>query len=238
MAPTSRASAGRASARTTRLARLACAGALAAALGACADRVVETGSTGYPHDYRERHPIALQQSPEVLDVLVRGVGLDPRQRADVAAFAAGYREGASGALHVQVPQGGDEVGTRRTLDAVRATLHDSGVPATYLSISTYTPGDRNVAAAIRLSYRSLQARVQSRCGLWPQDLGVSDAAVNIRNEQHWNFGCAMQTNVAAQVADPVDLVRGRTRGSIDVNARTPDIEAVREAESPATSFDD
>ncbi|MGP9821078.1 CpaD family pilus assembly protein [Salinarimonas sp. NSM] len=217
-----------------RLARLGLVAGLAATLGACADRVIETGSTAYPYDYRERHPIALQQAPEVLDVIVRGVGLDRRQRTDVAAFADAYRQGGSGALHVQVPQGGDEVGTRRTLEAVRATLNEAGVPATYLSVTTYRPGDPSLAVAIRLSYRALQARVQSRCGQWPQDLGVSDAAFNLRNEPYWNLGCAMQTNVAAQTADPVDLIRGRTRTPADLQARLPDIQAVRQATSPAT----
>ncbi|WP_349369633.1 CpaD family pilus assembly protein [Salinarimonas sp.] len=214
--------------------RLFLVGALAA-LGACADRVVQTGST-YPADYRERHPIALTQTPAVLDVMIRGVGLDPRQRTDVAAFAARYRDGGSGALHVQVPEGGDEIGTRRTLESVRATLAAAGVPAGYLSVSGYRPANAELAAAIRLSFRQLDARVQSRCGLWPQDLGVSDAGFNLRNEQHWNHGCATQNNVAAQVADPVDLVRARTATPIDVNARLPDVRAVRAAEYPATSF--
>lgn len=215
-------------------ARLLLVGALAA-LGACADRIVQTGST-YPADYRERHPIALTQTPAVLDVMIRGAGLDQRQRTDVADFAARYRDGGSGALHVQVPEGGDEIGTRRTLDSVRATLAGAGVPAGYLAVSRYSPSDPELAAAIRLSFRQLDARVQGRCGLWPQDLGVSDAAFNLRNEQHWNHGCATQSNLAAQVADPVDLVRARTPTPVDLNARLPDIRAVRAAEYPATSF--
>ena len=220
-------------ARAVRL--LAIAG-LAASLAACADRVVQQTGTVNTTDYRERHPIALTQAPVVLDVLVRGVGLDPRQRTDVAAFAEAYREGGSGAMHVQVPQGGDEIGTRRTLESVRDTLARNGVPAQYVSISTYRPGNAELAAAIRLSYRTLQAQVQSRCGLWPQDLGVSDAAFNLRNEPHWNLGCAMQNNIAAQTADPVDLVRGRTPGPADLESRLPDIRAVRAGEYPATSF--
>lgn len=218
--------------------RLLLVGALAA-LGACADRVVQTGSTSaYPADYRERHPIALTQTPAVLDVMIRGAGLDRRQATDVADFAARYRDGGSGALHVQVPEGGDEIGTRRTLEGVRATLAQAGVPAGYLSVSRYRPGNTELAAAIRLSFRQLEARVQSRCGLWPQDLGVSDAAFNLRNEPHWNLGCATQTNLAAQIADPVDLVRARTPTPIDANSRLPDIEAIRAAEYPATSFPD
>lgn len=222
--------------RRGRAARLLTLAALSASLAACADRVVQQTGSVYPTDYRERHPIALVQAPTVLDVIVRGVGLDGRQREDVAAFAEAYRAGGSGAMHVQVPQGGDEIGTRRTLEAVRDTLTRSGVPAQYVSISTYTPGNQDIAAAIRLSYRSLQAQVQSRCGLWPQDLGVSDAAFNMRNEPHWNLGCALQNNVAAQTADPVDLVRARTRGPADLESRLPDVQAVRAGEYPATTF--
>lgn len=222
--------------RQARAVRLLALAALAASLAACADRVVQQTGSIYPTDYRERHPIALAQAPVVLDVIVRGVGLDARQRTDVAAFAEAYREGGSGAMHVQVPQGGDEIGTRRTLEAVRATLTSSGVPAQYVSISTYRPGNVELAAAIRLSYRTLQAQVQSRCGLWPQDLGVSDAAFNLRNEPYWNLGCALQNNVAAQTADPVDLVRARTPGPADVESRLPDVQAVRAGEYPATTF--
>lgn len=216
-------------------ARLLLVGVLAASLGACADRVVQTGST-YPSDYRERHPIALTQAPVVLDVMVRGVGLDRRQRTDVAAFAERYRAGGSGVLHVQVPQGGDGVGTQRTLAAVRETLAAGGVPAAYLSVTHYTPGDPSLAAAIRLSFRSLQAGVQSRCGQWPQDLGISDAAFNLRNEQFYNFGCATQNNLAAQVVDPVDLVRGRTSTPMDVSRRTSDIVGLRDGDAPGTDY--
>jgi type IV pilus biogenesis protein CpaD/CtpE len=37
---------------------------------------------------------------------------------------------------------------------------------------------------------------------------------------YWNLGCAMQSNVASQIADPVDLVRGRQEGRIDTASRS------------------
>ncbi len=42
--------------------------------------------------------------------------------------------------------------------------------------------------------------------------------------------------LAAQVANPVDLVRPRTEGAIDVKKRTADIEALRKGEDPSTKW--
>ena len=154
-------------ARAVRL--LALAG-LAASLAACADRVVQQTGSIYPTDYRERHPIALGPRPRSCsDVLVRGVGLDPRQRTDVAAFAEAYREGGSGAMHVQVPQGGDEIGTRRTLEAVRGHAGaQRRAGANTCRSRPIAPATRSSRPPSRLLYRTLkQAQVQSRCGVWP-----------------------------------------------------------------------
>jgi pilus assembly protein CpaD len=100
----------------------------------------------------------------------------------------------------------------------------------------YPVDDPFIAAPIRLSFKRLQAKVAGRCGLWPQDLGVSDVGFNARNEPYWNHGCAMQSNVAAQVADPVDLVRGRQEGRVDTIRRMGNIEKLRQAQDPSTEW--
>ena len=82
----------------------------------------------------------------------------------------------------------------------------------------------------------MQAKVGTRCGLWPQDLGVSNAKFNANNEPYWNLGCAMQSNVAAQVADPVDLVRGRSEGRVDTVRRMENIKKLRDGQDPSTSY--
>jgi pilus assembly protein CpaD len=78
--------------------------------------------------------------------------------------------------------------------------------------------------------------VASQCGTWPQDLGVGDPAFNGRNEVYWNFGCASQSNFAAQVADPVDLVRARPEGRIDTIRRTNDIGKIRDGKDPSIQW--
>ena len=67
------------------------------------------------------------------------------------------------------------------------------------------------------------------------DLGVADAAFNLRNDPYWNLGCSVRSNMAAQVADPVDLVRGRTESAPDTIQRTKNIEAIRQGQDPQPS---
>jgi pilus assembly protein CpaD len=54
-----------------------------------------------------------------------------------------------------------------------------------------------------------------RCGEWPDDM-----TENERNEAYANFGCAQQSNIAAMVADPEDLLRPRRMTRADAMRRS------------------
>jgi pilus assembly protein CpaD len=110
------------------------------------------------------------------------------------------------------------------------------VPSASLTVTSYAVLDPRVASAIRLSFERLQARVESRCGLWPKDLGVSDFGSDNRNEPYWNLGCATQANIAAQIDDPIDLVRGRREGRIDTLRRSKVIETLRGGQDPSITW--
>jgi pilus assembly protein CpaD len=191
-----------------RLRPLALAALSAPALlaGGCAPDRVVTGST-YPFDHRDRHPIELARAPETLDVFVAGASLDPRQEDDLRAFAAEFRRRGQGPM-----------------------------TAERIAVATYPVEDPTLASPIRLSFPRLKARVASRCGLWPQDLGVSTPKANLNNEPYWNLGCATQANIAAQVADPVDLARGRSEGRIDTIRRAANIDKLRQGQDPSTDY--
>jgi pilus assembly protein CpaD len=207
---------------------------LALPLGACAPDRVVTGST-YPMDYRERHPVVLAHAPKTLDIFTSGGGIDPRQREDIEDFAIEYRRYGEGAMRIEVPE--DRRGpTRRSLSLVRSALADASVSGSQIVVASYNAGDSSLASPIRLSFKRMQAKVGTRCGLWPQDLGVSNAKFNANNEPYWNLGCAMQSNVAAQVADPVDLVRGRSEGRVDTVRRMENIKKLRDGQDPSTSY--
>jgi pilus assembly protein CpaD len=209
---------------------------LALPLSACAPDRVVTGST-FPTDHRVRHPIVLAEAPETLDLFVTGRGLDERQQDDLLAFAAEYRNHGQGLLTASVPAGPITKGSsRRSLSSIHAVLAQAGIASSQVVVTSYRVLDPSLAAPIRLSFPRLQAKVGSRCGVWPQDLGVSNFRSSVNNEPYWNLGCAMQSNVASQAADPLDFVRARPEGRADTIRRAANIEKLRKGQDPSTDY--
>lgn len=212
--------------------------AAATLLGACAGKR-DLAESGVPVDVRERHPIVLRDAPRSLDVFVgrAGGGLDDRQAEDVAEFAREYRRSGKGGLVAQVPTGTRrEMAAHDTLNGIRSALARGGVSAAALSVRTYPVADANLASPIRLTFASLQARLPHDCGQWPGDLGVSSWTSDMSNEPYWNFGCSSQATLAAQVADPIDLVRARGEGRPDIAKRMGAIAKIREGKDPSTQY--
>ena len=224
-----------ASARTH--SRLGALAGLALVASACAPDRVVTGST-YPHDYRARHPIVLADGSRPLDVFVLGSGaLDGRQRQDLYAFVAEYRRHGRGPIIAQLPAGSPtDAFAIRTLDSIRHAVAEAGLGPVPFAVSRYAVTNPSLAAPIRLSFQRLQAKVATKCGLWPQDLGGSDPKFNYRNEPYWTLGCATQANLAAQVADPIALVRGRPEMPGDTLRRMKDIQDLRDGKDPSTVY--
>lgn len=207
-------------------------------LGACAnkgDAMAELASA----DVRERHPIVLRDAPRSLDVFVgrSGGALDARQAQDVSDFAREYRLSGKGGLVAQVPTGARrEIATHDTLNGIRAALARGGVPGHALAVKTYPVADPGLASPIRLTFASLQAGLPHSCGEWPTDLGVSSYKSDAANQPYWNLGCASQATLAAQVADPIDLVRARSEGRPDIVKRMAAIEKIRKGQDPSTVY--
>jgi type IV pilus biogenesis protein CpaD/CtpE len=60
----------------------------------------------------------------------------------------------------------------------------------------------------------------------------SNSVVNYRNQNHSNYGCAVNRNLAIQVDDPHDLVRGRGNGAGDAEASATSLELYRAGKLP------
>lgn len=215
-------------------------GFVAIALGACHGNRAETTGSIYPSDVRERHPYVLRDGTRTLDVFPTGAGhLDPRQAADIDGFLLEFRRYGRGVLALDIPRGGapgTAASVERTAAAIRRIAADNGVAPGAVAIAVYPIANPGLAAPLRLSFRAMQAGVADRCGVWPQDLGVADATFNLRNEPYWNLGCSLRANVAAQAADPIDLVRGRQDGRIDTVRRMQVIDKLRTGNDPSTTW--
>jgi pilus assembly protein CpaD len=214
--------------------------ALGALIGGCANRTAEADPLAFgPNDVRERHPIVLRDAPRSLDVFVgrSGSRLDPRQAEDVASFAREFRRSGKGGLVAEVPTGARrDRAAYDTLNGIRAALSQGGVPPAVLSVRSYPVQDPGLASPIRLTFASLQAGLPHACGQWPTDLGSSDFRFSSSNAPYWNFGCASQATLAAQVADPIDLVRSRDEGRPDIVKRMGAITKIREGQDPSTQY--
>lgn len=222
-----------------RHAGLLCACAVAALAGACKTEPPVTGSIATA-DFRARHPIVLTDATRSLDVFPTGPGLlDPRQADDVDAFVLEYRRYGRGGVLIEVPHGlppAQAAATGRVVSLVLQRVGQDGLARREVVTSPYAVAAPDLAAPIRLSFARMQAKVADACGTWPQDLGTSDYAIDNSNRPYWNFGCASQQTLAAQVADPLDLVRGRQPGRIDSVRRVRDVGQLRDGKDPSTQW--
>ncbi|MBR0990977.1 CpaD family pilus assembly protein [Bradyrhizobium japonicum] len=185
---------------------------LSVMLGAC-NTTGEIVTQTVPTDYRQRHPIAVQEGKKSIVIFVgkaRG-GLSPAQHSDVAGIARDWVREGTGSVVVDVPV--DSANARAaaaTYQEIRSVLASGGVPPRAIVQHPYRPEDPGLLPTIRLSY-SKMAAVAGPCGLWPEDLGPSilDPGYN-ENRPYFNLGCASQRNLAAMIDNPADLEQPRS----------------------------
>jgi pilus assembly protein CpaD len=211
---------------------------LAVALGAC-KHTDEDLTASVPDDYRQRHPIAIQEADRSVVVFVghaRG-GLSAAQRADVTGLAQAWLREGTGAISVDMPV--DTPNTRAAADSLReiqAIFAAAGVPPRAVNIRRYHPQDPRYMAAIRLNYPKISA-VAGPCGIWPEDIGPSIKNKSwIENKPYYNFGCAHQRNLAAMVDEPSDLVQPREETPPYTARRNIAFEKYRKGISTTTTY--
>jgi pilus assembly protein CpaD len=212
--------------------------AISAALGGCWTSP-EVVTASVPNDYRQRHPIAVQEGNHSIVVFVgagRG-GLSGPQQADVVGFGQSWVKEATGGVVIDVPV--NTPNARAAASAVREirhTLSAAGVPSSAIRVHHYSPDDPERFATVRLSYPKIKA-VAGPCGLWPADLGPSiDNPGYNENKPYYNFGCATQRNLAAMVENPADLEQPRPESPVYTARRTEAFEKYRKGVSTTTVY--
>ena len=193
-----------------------------------------TGSI-VPDDYRDRHPIVINDASTVLDVYASGRGLDPGSSTRVRSFAEDYRSRGRGPMTVMIPRDRGGGTALATAESIKRELASTGVNAP-IQTAFYDIQNPGQSAPIRLSFVGLKASVATRCGEWPADLASGSSIEGWENRPFWNHGCSYQSNLATQIADPRDLAAPRGESSSDVAMRTRAITNVRNGSDPGTSW--
>jgi pilus assembly protein CpaD len=187
-----------------------------------------------PGDYHARFPIVVADAPTALDVYPTGGALDQQSIDNIRAFAQRYREFGDGRIVILAPAS-ERGRDGRVIDQIRRALAGSGLRG-YVSVGSYPVANPNHDSPVRLVFQGLKATVQGRCGVWPTDLASGGTIDGWKNESYPNFGCATQSTLAAQVADPRDLVQSRASGPGDVAMRLRAIGDVRDGKDPGTEW--
>jgi len=169
-------------------------------------------------DPSERHPILVSQEPASMSIHVPhgSSGLTSPQRAQVAGFIERYRGADAGnsKLVVSVPSGSsNEPAIVRTVSDLRGLIASAGFAESNVVVEPFMES-RAGGAPIRIAYLRYVAHAPE-CGNWPANL-----ADERRNLEYHNFGCAQQHNLAAQIANPADLLGPRTMEPADAERRT------------------
>lgn len=205
--------------------------ATAALLAGCARRdSVVVGAI--PDDYRTNHPIVISEKDKTLDlpVLASAQGVSKTQRQALAGFLDGYDTGAAPVLTIAAPSGSaNERAAGKVAREFARLAASNGVRPNRIAMTHYQASPEETSAPVRLVYSSIQAQT-GQCGRWPADL--LDTA---DNKHYANFGCSYQNNLAAQMANPADLLGPRKQTSIDAENRNEVIDIYREAGNGTTA---
>jgi len=184
-----------------------------------------------PDDYRTNHPIVVGEALTTLDVPVgtESGRLTPAMESNIRAFADSFRQSGSNAIAIVTPSGS---GNERAASAVgrqlARILEGAGVPSGKIDWRHYPAEPVETQAPVRLAYAHIKAQTRP-CGPWEDQASQSS-----ENRHYAAFGCASQQNLAAMVANPMDLLYPRRTTPADGTRRANVLENYREGESTQT----
>lgn len=189
----------------SRLKTIAAVAALGLGAGACAFNQPEVRAEANPTLYSYHQPV-VHRTDYVIDLATGPNGVPPAELARLDGWLSSIELGYGDRVAIDAPTGYDYPQARGDIARVVAQhglLLTDGAPITNGQIG---PG------SIRVIASRANASVPN-CPRW-SDPGIVASAMTSSN-----YGCALNSNVAAMVANPNDLVLGQA-GSVDRSATT------------------
>lgn len=180
--------------------------------------------TGYFADPMANHPLSVQPHYVEADFTAPAPqgGLNPVDSTRFGHFVADYLDHGRGTITVSVPDGPAASGLIALFGEKLASL---GVPRERILVGTYAA---EADAPVKLGYLDYAIK-SDPCGDWSEN-----AADNLTNRPMANFGCATQHNIAAQLANPKDLVSPEAGTAPDAVRRTTVLDKYEKGTSTAT----
>ena len=180
----------------------------ALAAGSCATPY--NGGDGPMEDPAVNHPIVVEPTYHSLKLgfSAPNAGLMPDDSQHFDDFVADFMQRGNGSISITVPSGRD---SSATISYFGERMASAGVSRDRILVGTRdaADGDKRVELGF-ISYRASTAP----CGDWSTSVTYTAS-----NHVTPNFGCAVQHNIAAQVADPRDLMGAQPLAAGDAARR-------------------
>jgi pilus assembly protein CpaD len=170
-------------------------GAAALAVAACA-----SGPTTQPLTPLSQYVLQVQPGVDRIALAVHEQGLSANQHAALQTLVGRFAEARADVLTVEAPSGDDPVAAGQAY-AIRDALQAMGVPGEMIQVVGYhAPSPR---APVLAGFQTVHAYIPD-CAAEPRRMEgrASNAATG-------GFGCSVTANMAAQIADPRDIVSPR-----------------------------
>ena len=215
------------------LSKLAATGLVLALLSACAAPSDKPDLAEGPRTGTEQWTsrVQIDSRPDEVLLVPHAEGLSPNQAQAVDALLARWREAEGREILVSAPVGGPDSGVAGAMAyAARQRLVAMGAPATAVRIVGYDAGPAP-GAPLKVGFLRYHASVP-QCGGWDNITATKD------NKPYENFGCAVTANIAAQVANPEDLLRPRDTTPPSAQRRDTVFDKYRKGENTASAKED
>jgi pilus assembly protein CpaD len=170
--------------------------------------------------------VKVTPAPDEILLMVHATGLSDNQRVALQALVGRWLEAEGRELVVTAPNDAGAMAVQ-----VRERLIFLGAPAAHVRIVGVDPSLPR-EPVLRVGFVRYEAEVP-KCGqAWESLTATRD------NKAYENFGCAVAANMAAQVANPEDLVRPRDMTPADAGRRDTVMGKYRRGEITSSARDD
>jgi pilus assembly protein CpaD len=177
--------------------------AAVALLGGCA---ATGGSDIQPLTPLSRYSLQVEPGLDRIALAVHEDGLSYNQQSALNDLAGRYMASGVGAVRIEGPSGEDPAAARQTW-AVHSALQAAGLPADRIIVASYAAPDPR--APVLAGFETVRASIPN-CAAEPRAMEG-----RFSNNSSLGLGCAINANLAAQIADPRDIIGHRPLSPAD-----------------------
>ncbi len=180
----------------------------------------------------EHYGLTVSSHPEQIAIGLHRSGLSTTQKAALGQFVSQWRDDGGGVVSVRAPyDSADPALARHMQDEASAYLVQLGVPRQRVQVVGYA-SNRAPGAPILASYDRFEAQGPNCSSGW------ADLTATGHNSTFGHFGCAVTANVAAQIANPRDLIAPAVMTPGDNVRRAIVLDKYRKGEVTSSAKDD